>query len=133
MTGTREIAPATNGGDSRNHEGHQPNAYSLVPTSDDFPERIRLSARADAFLDRLADAYALGVIGLDRMQGGLLALVLAASENSERAIVQRLTERLARVEREADVFYWVSNNPGKRPGDLHAATTAEFWRQGADI
>lgn len=133
MIDAKRNAPAANEGESGTHEGHQPIAYSLVPTAADFPERIRLSARADAFLDRLANAYALGVIGLDRMQGGLLALVLAAAENGDRAIVQRLTERLARVEREADVWYWVAQNPGKRPGDLYADTTREFWRQGADI
>lgn len=37
--------------------------------------------------------------------------------------------RIARLEWERDLWYFVANNPGKRPGDFYRATTDAMWAE----
>jgi len=127
VTAAKRIAPADNGGDSRNQRTSNPTTPILLPTASDFPARIRLTDHADAYLEKLSEAWTLGVIGLDRFQGGLLAIVLAVHENAAWVEANRLRERLARVEHEADLWYFVANNRGATPATFRAAQTSALW------
>ncbi len=98
-------------------------------SSNGFPARIRVSRQADEYLDRLAAAIMRGEVGLHQLSGGLLAVVCAV-DLCRQDDLAAMTARVARLEYERDLWYFVAHNPGKKPGDYYAATTAELWRQG---
>lgn len=101
----------------------------LKPVTAEFPARIRVSRQADEYLDRLAAAIMRGEVGLNQLSGGLLAVVCAV-DLCRGDDLARMTARVARIEYERDLWYFVAHNPGKKPGDYYRAQTAELWRQG---
>lgn len=107
-----------------------PTTTFRLPTSDEFPAQIRISAKADQYLDRVADALSINIIGLDRLQGGMLALALAGSSWNHLETV-RLTERVAYLEGELDRIHFLLYNKGKTGAHWYAAQTDFLWREAA--
>jgi hypothetical protein len=105
----------------------------LLPNIDTFPERIPLTDTTDARLEQLADGLILGVVSPRQFVGGLAAFYWAAYDGQAWAEANRANARVSRLEYERDVWYWVAHNPGKKPGDLYRAQTAELWRQGSQV
>lgn len=104
-------------------------AVYRLPTVTEFPARIKLSARADAYLEGLADALVLGVVGVHQLQGGLLAVVLAV-DGMHRDELTRLAAYVRRLEYELERLHWMHYNR-KTGADWYRAQTAELWRQGS--
>ena len=106
------------------------NSSSLHLPRRDFPAKIRLCPPADAYLDDLAAAIIRGEVGLHQLSGGLLAVVSAIDLTRHDALAA-MTSRVTRLEYERDLWYFVANNPGKRPGDFAHAATRRLWAEAA--
>lgn len=128
---TAEAPRRTQGAENRHSTPSTESSLSpyVLPTGADFPARIRLSPTADAYLERVADCLVLGVYGLERLQGGLLALVLAGDRWNQLE-TSRLRERVARLEAECDRLWWQNNNPGKTGAHYLAMQTDFLWAEG---
>ncbi len=103
-------------------------ASRVTPTAYTFPARIKISATADEYLDRLAAALTLGQVGLHQLEGGVLALALAV-DTSSRDELRRLAAYVGHLEFERDLWHYCANNPGKKPGDYYRAQTARLWAE----
>lgn len=130
MIEAKRNAPAVNEGESGTYEGHQPGTI-IVPTSSDFPERIPLRPETDARLERLAEGLILDLVSPRQFVGGLAAFYWAAHELQAWATANRLSARVARLERECDRLWWLNHNPGKNAGHWMNWQTDLLWREGA--
>ena len=100
--------------------------YTL-PTADSFPDRIPLTPQTDARLEALADGLVLGVVDPRQFVGGLASFYWAAHELEAWAETNRLTARVARLERDCDRLHWLAFNPRKNGADYLAMQTADLW------
>lgn len=99
-----------------------------LPSVDQYPTAIRISARADRYLDNLATAITLGIVGLHQLRGGLLAVALAV-DTASRDELSRAAWRIGRLEYECDRLHFIAYNRGKNGADFDRAQTSRLWAE----
>lgn len=108
-------------------------SVTTLPVKRHYPAKIRLSDDAENYLDALAVDLMAGNVELWQLSPALAQLHSFAFENGyllgHAAGAAAVRQEFAHVEHEANLWYFVANNPGKRPGDYYTHQTNELWRE----
>ena len=125
------ISPAVNGAESEKHRAGAETI--LLPTVADFPECIPLRPDTGARLERLAEGLILDVVSPRQFIGGLAAFYWAAHELQAWAEANRLSARVAYLERECERLHFLAFNRGKTGADFMRAQTDALWAEGVAV
>lgn len=92
---------------------------------------FRLTPAAAKWLDEWCDAIADGSMSLGQLPLPVVSLYLLGYAHAEYRYACNHSEQITRIEHERDLWYFVANNPGKRPGDFMRAHTDLLWKEGS--
>lgn len=91
-----------------------------------YPAKIRLSDSAESYIAGLAVDLIMAEVELHQLSPALLEFWMYAYETG-RSVARQ--EEIDRLTWERDLWYFVANNKGKRPGDFYAAGTDRLWAE----
>lgn len=89
-----------------------------------------LSTSAKRWLSEWCDAIADGSVSLGQLPLPVVSIYLLGYAHAEQRYACSHGDELARARHERDLWYFVANNPGKRPGDFMRAHTDLLWQEG---
>lgn len=122
MTSPTKGNPAISGGESVNTYGPGSRYADYIAPD--------LSVSAKRWLSEWCDALADGSISLAQLPMPVVSIYLLGYAHAEHRYACNHGEHIARLEHERDLWYFVANNPGKRPGDFMRAHTDLLWKEG---
>lgn len=104
-----------------------------LPVKRHYPAKIHLSIEAEHYLDTLAVDLIAGNVELSQLSPAVLQFHTIAWNDGyllghARGAAEARHE-IDHLNHEANVWYFVANNKGKRPGDYYSHLTDELWRE----
>lgn len=110
-------------------ENDRPGEKAATPNENtlNFPtSRRQISLTADRLISDWAVGLQLGTLELWQLPASLHELFVYAYEAGRSSVVCTSCERLRW---ELRMWYFVANNPGKRPSDYHTHATNALWAE----
>ena len=92
--------------------------------------RLELGERAGKYLDGMCDAIASGRVELWQLPLPIASLYLLGYAHAEYRYSCNHADRIARLEYERDLYYWLASNPGKSGADFLKFQTNALWAEG---
>lgn len=103
---------------------------SLNDTAANTRRRRELGERAGKYLDSVCDGIASGRLDLWQLPLSIASLYLLGYAHAENRYSCNHAERIARLEYERDLYYWLASNPGKSGADFLKFQTNALWTEG---
>ena len=103
------------------------NKTIATPTTDNYPQQIRLSAAAEDYLYRLGDAIASGQVALTQLPQSIYQIYFYGYWAGNASHDAECQKRIDRLTWERDLFYFQMANRGKTAADFYARATTALW------
>ncbi|MGV8883449.1 MAG: hypothetical protein ACOH19_14970 [Rhodoglobus sp.] len=133
MTQLKEKTPSTSGNSTRGKATEITSNLNTPTIADIYPDRITLTPHAERYLEQLGVDLILGNCELWQLPPSLSQFWTFAHEegraHGHRAGMIAAGHRIERLEYEANLWYFVANNPGKRPSDYRTHQTNALWNE----
>lgn len=118
---TAQKSPAANGANPNTNCNH-----SIA-----HPLTIRLSNRAESWIDSAADDVATGVLQLFQLPPSLAKFYWLAFYAGQATHDESCSPQLAQLRWERNLWFYVAHSHGKTPGDFYSHATHELWAEAA--
>ena len=99
-------------------------------TADNTRRRLELGERAGKYLDSVCDGIASGRLDIWQLPLSIASLYLLGHAHAEYRYSCNHADRIARLEYERDLYYWLASNPGKSGADFLKFQTNALWAEG---
>lgn len=90
----------------------------------------QLSSAANKWLNEWCDALADGTVSLAQLPLPVVSVYLLGYAHAEFRYSCNHADRIARLEYERDLYYWLASNPGKSGADFLKFQTNALWAEG---
>lgn len=101
---------------------------TMAPAPDRTAARL-IGAPMQKPLDAALWRLVTGEIGLQDLTPGLMGFYTLGHDAGMQAAQSAAQERADALQRECDMWYFVANNRGKKPGDWYRAQTERLWQE----
>lgn len=96
-----------------------------------YPAKIVFTEQAEQYLEQLGTDLIVGIVELHQLTPALLQFWTFAFEDG-RAVGLASREGLDRLTFERNLWFYVANNKGARPGDFFTHLTDKLWEASAE-
>jgi hypothetical protein len=99
-------------------------------SADNTRRRLELGERAGKYLDSVCDGIADGRLDLWQLPISIASIYFLGYAHAELRYSCNHANRIARLEYERDLYYWLASNPGKSGADFLKFQTNALWAEG---